>query len=310
MTMTTIMTKKLWLVVFALFVAVVYGYVIYELATFEHYDILLHHLRHLTPKKYFALFLVVLMSPMGALVESLRWRTALRSTERVGVLDAMRHVLNGWAAALVTPARIGEIPVRAVSVDENYRWQALASATLCSIMQSLVIISIGLWPAMQWGPLTVEDTRYYIVAWVMILLLWLSFRPLCRLINGHTSWSVLKKMTQGGASIPQKDFLKTLALTVVRYSMFCLQLFMMLRIMGITISVEDAVIYIPAYYLFVTLTPSAAVADAGVRGVWASVVFGPLSETAPMCILAAVLLWMINNFLPLLALIPLKKRAK
>ncbi|MBR5678740.1 MAG: hypothetical protein IKX20_11505, partial [Paludibacteraceae bacterium] len=49
------------------------------------------------------------------------------------------------------------------------------------------------------------------------------------------------------------------------------------------------------YYLLVTITPNVPIAEVGVRGAWAIVVFGTMNAA-----LAGVLLWIINTLLPCL----------
>lgn len=49
------------------------------------------------------------------------------------------------------------------------------------------------------------------------------------------------------------------------------------------------------YYLLVTVTPNVPIAEAGVRGAWAIVVFGSVNAA-----LAGVILWGINSLLPCL----------
>ncbi|MBR1381740.1 MAG: hypothetical protein IJ554_04630, partial [Paludibacteraceae bacterium] len=49
------------------------------------------------------------------------------------------------------------------------------------------------------------------------------------------------------------------------------------------------------YYLLVTITPNVPIAEVGVRGAWAIVVFGTANAA-----LAGVLLWGINTLLPCL----------
>ncbi len=304
---TTTMIKKLWIWLFVLFLVAVYGYVIYQLITFQYYDTLLERMSHLTIKKIAALVLVLLLSPCAAFVEAHRWQVAMRGTSHLTLREALVHILNGWAAALITPFRAGEIPARALSAEAGSRWQALTNATLCSLVQTLVIISIGIWPAILWGQLSVADTRYYFIAWIGVIVLWLAFRPLCQLIYQSTKIAFLKKICEAGVFTTWSNYLRTLALTLIRYSIFCAQLFMMIRFMGVGITIEDAFIFIPTYYLLITLTPGAAIADAGIRGAWAALIFAPLTTTPQLCIIAAVALWMINNFIPLIALPWLKK---
>jgi D-alanyl-lipoteichoic acid acyltransferase DltB (MBOAT superfamily) len=52
---------------------------------------------------------------------------------------------------------------------------------------------------------------------------------------------------------------------------------------------------LPIYYLLVTITPNVPIAEVGVRGAWAIVVFGSMNAA-----LAGVLLWVINTLLPCL----------
>ena len=51
------------------------------------------------------------------------------------------------------------------------------------------------------------------------------------------------------------------------------------------------------YYLLVTITPNVPIAEVGVRGAWAIVVFGSMNAA-----FAGVLLWVINTLLPCLGL--------
>jgi hypothetical protein len=308
MTMKTTTKKILWQIAFALFVLVVYGFVAYKLANFDHYGDLIDCWRHLTFKKSLGLLAVLALVPFNIVVEAQRWRTAMRGSERFGIRSAVKDVLAGWAAALLTPMRIGEIPGRAISVDKEHRWQALTAASLCALMLTLVIVSIGLWPTIIWGQLPQNDNNYYSAICIAIVLLWLLFRPICKFINRRTRFQWLKKMTEAGAEISPKDYLKTLALTIVRYGVFCIQLFLMIRVVGVVLTVDDAIICIPTYYLLVTITPSVSLADPGVRGAWAAVVFAAITNDTHLCVLAAVMLWMLNNFLPMMLLPILKKR--
>ena len=302
--------QLLWRIVFVLFVLVVYSFVAYKLVNFDRYGDLVDCWRHLTLKKSLGLIGVLLLVPFNLMVESQRWRTAMRGSARIGLRSAAADVLAGWGAALITPLRLGEIPGRAISAGQGRQWQAITAATMCALVLTMVIVSIGLWPAIIWGQLPITDNYYYYAICILVVAIWLLFRPVCGFIHKRAKHEWLKKLTEAGAEISPKNYLKTLALTLVRYGVFCFQLYLMLRVVGVNLTVDDAIICIPTYYLLVTITPSVALADPGVRGTWAAVVFAEVTNDTHLCVLAAVMLWMLNNFLPLLFLPLFRKTHK
>ena len=56
---------------------------------------------------------------------------------------------------------------------------------------------------------------------------------------------------------------------------------------------QSSIINLFIYYLLVTITPNVPVAEAGVRGAWALMLFGSMNAA-----FAGILLWIINTVLP------------
>ena len=69
---------------------------------------------------------------------------------------------------------------------------------------------------------------------------------------------------------------------------------------GVDIALADMITAILTYYLFVTLTPSLPVADAGIKGSWAILVFSQYSGNVAGIAMSAILLWIVNSVLPML----------
>ena len=69
---------------------------------------------------------------------------------------------------------------------------------------------------------------------------------------------------------------------------------------GVNLSVGDMITAILAFYLFVTITPSLPVADVGIRGSWAIIVFSHFTDNIAAIAMAVVLLWVVNSVLPML----------
>ena len=135
---------------------------------------------------------------------------------------------------------------------------------------------------------------YLIIVAVVLLLLGLALYFAPRLLK---RW----------AEVSHKLVLISLGQSFVRLLCWCIQLALILwavdglgvsglvdeGISGLGISGLVAKTFV--YYLLVTITPNVPIAEVGVRGAWAIVVFGTMNAA-----LAGVLLWIINTLLPCL----------
>ena len=85
--------------------------------------------------------------------------------------------------------------------------------------------------------------------------------------------------------------------SLVRLLCWCVQLVLVLYALGAVTGDGLRVMGygLPIYYLLVTVTPNVPIAEVGVRGAWAIVVFGSMNAA-----FAGVLLWVINTLLPCL----------
>ena len=88
--------------------------------------------------------------------------------------------------------------------------------------------------------------------------------------------------------------------SALRYLVFCLQLYCLLRFAGAGLTIADSLVAIPIYYLVLTLLPALPAADPALRGGVGMMVFGAFSSNVPAAALATVLLWIINNLFPLI----------
>ena len=73
----------------------------------------------------------------------------------------------------------------------------------------------------------------------------------------------------------------------------------MLRFFGVNLAPIQALIAIPANYLFVTYTPSIAFSEAAVRSSYAILFIGAFSTQLVGIALAGVCIWVVNFILPL-----------
>ena len=132
---------------------------------------------------------------------------------------------------------------------------------------------------------------YLLVSLVLILLiLALVFAP---------------RLLRRWAEVSHKLILISTAQSLVRLACWCVQLALVLYALGAFHLSLFTFHLLPVYYLLVTITPNVPIAEVGVRGAWAIMVFGSMNAA-----LAGVLLWGINTLLPCLIWPFLRKNEK
>ena len=278
------------------------AYLIYRLAIYDDYAALLASLSAMSRLQIGALILCVLLMPVNMSLEAWRWRTLLPMSWR----EAHRQVYYSKLAGLITPWRLGEYPSRAILMAqemENGKWEmenvwsrvlsmgAVGSATMTFAIIIAGLISLGLLGFLgSLGPL-VDNSYLFLVALALLLLfLALAFAP---------------RLLRRWASVSHRLILISTAQSLVRLACWCLQLYLVLFALGAIINHQSSIINLPIYYLLVTLTPNVPIAEVGVRGAWAILLFGSMNAA-----LAGVLLWAINTLLPCLIWPFLRKNAK
>ena len=284
----------------------------YKLVTFEDYPALWESLRGMAWQHYLALGLCVALMPVNMAIEAWRWKTLWNegvkeltnervngltnerlTNERLTFKEAQRQVYYSKLAGLITPWRLGEYPARGVLMNERVNeltneriWPrvlsmgAVGSATMTAAIVIAGVVALAFSPAIR---TQLGDSYLYALAAVILLLaIAFAFAP-----------KALKKYAEVN---PQLLF-RSLAQSLVRLLCWCLQLALVLWALGaVTGDGLPVMGYgLPIYYLLVTITPNVPIAEVGVRGAWAIVVFGSMNAA-----LAGVLLWVINTLLPCL----------
>ena len=319
------------------------GYLIWRLATYEDYASLTASLRAMGWKEWGALVLCVALMPVNMAIEAWRWYSLMNEgvkelkNERVKELknewltfrEAQRQVYYSKLAGLITPWRLGEYPSRAILMaqeihnsqftmhnaqftihnaqctiqnasesKESAVWAkvlgmgAVGSATMtfAIVLAGAGAIALGAL-SLEIGNWKLENEYIYLVGAVMVLLV--------------VGLVLAPRLLKRWATVSHGLILKSVGQSLVRLVCWCVQLALVLWALGAIFDFRFLIFDLPVYYLFVTITPNVPIAEVGVRGAWAIVVFGTANAA-----LAGVLLWGINTLLPCLIWPFLRKNAK
>ena len=281
----------------------------YKLVTFEDYPALWESLRGMVRQQYLALGLCVALMPVNMAIEAWRWMTLWNgdaslngangevnelTDERLTFREAQRQVYYSKLAGLITPWRLGEYPARGVLMEVQrdqvpgtkdimprvLAMGAVGSATMTASIVIAGVVALAFSPAVmtQLG----DSYLYALAAAVLALFIAFALAP-----------TALKKY----AEVNQQLLFRSLGQSLVRLLCWCVQLVLVLYALGAVTGDGLRVMGygLPIYYLLVTITPNVPIAEVGVRGAWAIVVFGSMNAA-----LAGVLLWVINTLLPCL----------
>lgn len=133
----------------------------------------------------------------------------------------------------------------------------------------------------------------------MLLLLFLS-TGIKLLARHHWSNRYLQQISNELQHITFRCFLEVVGISLLRYIVWGIQLALVLHFCNIDLSLVQLVIAIPTYYLLLSLLPSLPLADIAVRGSVSLLVFGVFSANLAGITMATIMVWVMNNMLPMM----------
>ena len=312
------------------------GWLVWKLATYDDYAGLWVCLQGMGWRQWLAIALCIALMPVNMAIEAWRWMTLWNgdatlngangeanelTDERLTFREAQRQVYYSKLAGLITPWRLGEYPARGVLMNEKPTsdkvlrttigspieqssspvkgresniWAkvlsmgAVGSATMTAAIVTAGAIGLAFSPAFL--AYLGGSYLYALCAVAAALVLLLAFAP-----------RALKKYAEVNSGL----VMTSIGQSFVRLACWCVQLGLVMYALGGVGTFSALPAQTAIYYLLVTITPNVPLAEVGVRGAWAIVVFGSMNAA-----LAGVILWGINTLLPCLVWPFLRKNAK
>lgn len=290
-----------WVIILA-----AYCYLAYKLVTFDNYADVVSSFHTADGWQYLCLIVCICLFPLNIWLESWRWRYIMRNIEPMTMLESQRQVYYGFIGAFLTPYRAGDFPARAMLLkDKKKNWLlCLIMGAVSGYAITMVIILLGIPSSFFFfaGEEGLQRLWLPIVAGVICIVLLLFSQRIFVLLARH-SWRYQKtqQVLDTLAAMTLRENLIILGQSTCRYVCFLLQLYLVLHFCGVELTLGDALVCLPSYYLLITLTPYVPVAELGVRGSWAMVVFGKfVPDASAAAVIAACILWIINTIPPMI----------
>jgi hypothetical protein len=301
-------SKGWWLFLKWLILIAAYFFLAYKLLTFNQYDELIAKWAQIPLSHFGWLLLVLILLPANWLLEALKWKKLTSNVQKISIATSFKAVLAGISSGFFTPNRVGELVGRVIFLDGKNR---KAGVTLCivnSLTQNIIMALCGI-PAcivfFSYSTVKIQvDIAVFLWALVGTLiifgLLYFALPYISKLLSKSKIAPKIISFTSCLSLFNSSDLILIIAISLLRYFVFCFQFFLMLFFFGIQLEFWQALIAIPASYLFVTFTPSVAFSEAAVRSSYALIFIGAFSGQIVGIALAGVCIWLINFVFPML----------
>jgi hypothetical protein len=267
----------------------------------------------LPPGGYYGL-VAVLLAPCNLWLEAWKWQLLM---PQVPMLRAVRAVLAGTTLALLTPGRLGEYLGRSLGLPAGQRLRGGLATFYARIAQMLVTGVAGVWAAVwlfaysdfgaaywqslrpHWGLLLLGAVVLLGVLVVGVGVAWWAWQWL-RSSRGRALRRLL-----GSTPVPKAAIAGVVALAVVRYAVFTLQLLLLLAAFDVRADWGLLAALTAVIFLLKSLVPAIALSELGVRESLALFFFGLVGLPAAAAFNATLLLYLLNRLVPALAGLPL-----
>jgi uncharacterized membrane protein YbhN (UPF0104 family) len=261
--------------------------------------------------KLYAVLLLVLAN-WG--VEARKWQLLMRPLEKISLLRSFKAILAGLAFSMNTPNRIGEFGGRVLYVQDGHRWKAVSLTIMGSFSQVIITLGFGLGGLiflLTNSQIAIAVSSYII--WIRVLFsgtllvtvfLFVLYFRLGEVMKWMEKIPRMQKFLQHIEvieNLPVTILLRTISLSVVRYIVFVIQYILLLQLFDVQVPVWQLFWLISVVYLMLTIIPTIALAEVGVRGQVGLLLFTLLSTNKLGITGATTGIWFVNLVIPALA---------
>ena len=266
------------------------------------------------------LLIVALLIPVNLLLESIKWKYLISKLEPVSLLNSFKAVLAGISVSMIMPNRVGDYLGRVFILKKADRLQAILSTVLGSFAQLITTLLFGLIALIFYYTeyISINNSlNFWVYIGFIIVVIAMVFIMIFAYLN-FSVFSIILKRISGKYYLKiakyaevfswynQKELFNVLMLSIIRYLVFSFQFYLLLQFFEVSVNYFEAMMLIAVVYFFMTIIPTIALTEIGVRGSVSLFIFQHHFETfgiwspqlALGVITASSLLWLANVVLP------------
>lgn len=234
--------------------------------------------------------------------------------------QSLRAVLAGVAASMLLPNRSGDYLGRWLLAPDDQKTKLLLASLAGHYCQFLVLLGLGLPSVLALSasiknlPLMDAQSFMFMVSGILLFLLLMGLVVIPRLLHHYAAriregewpglWRYLQSILQQGLEVLTQyrvsHLLKGLVWAALRYGLYSVQYYLILRFYGIQLSLGAAMAGVGSIYLFQTAIPLPPVLGLLARGEIALLVWGIWGANALSILAASYTLFVLNLVFPAL----------
>lgn len=245
-------------------------------------------------------------------IEAVKWKLSVKKIQNVGFFKAFKAVLSGVSFSVSTPNRVGEYLGRVLYMDPGNKLKTISITIVGSMSQLIITLLMGC------AGLILLQSK--IVGANLITPVWLdliiygTILVLCflTLFYFRLSWVIKwvdrlpgsKRFSYLVNALEEFDatlLIKLLSLSLLRFLVFIVQYYLLFRLFDVQVLWWQGFWSVSVAFLIMSVIPSFAIADLGLRGKVSMILVGLFSANAAGIIFTTVGIWLINLVIPAVA---------
>ena len=239
-------------------------------------------------------------------IEAIKWKYSISTIQKIDFIRAFKLTLTGITLGIITPNRIGEIPARALLLNNKTQLKELVVKTSVAAFSQLIITF--LWGVLAFFyvqqfytfPFNTFVIKLVLIVLILLLLTIYFSTEFVKRVFYKISYFKKKELLDGLIDFNFISLAKILLLSFLRYLVFFIQYYLVLRAFGIQLSTISELFLIPFCFMIASIIPTLVISEIGVRGSVAIFIFAVISDNDVAILLASILLWIINVATPAL----------
>ena len=266
---------------------------------------------HLGASSFWLLIVALLLTWINYHLEAEKWKVLTKPFQVISLKTALMAVYAGNSLGLISPARLGEYGGRMLGLKPENRAKSVWALSFGAFLQKVVIYWLGFFSLiygfkqvmLNYGANTYLPPSYFVPILVIVGLLFtgalIFYDPIIRVILRKQSW-VGKKVYQGYFKYNWQATWASLGLTLGRYLVYSIQLYLLNRFFGLPNDpiVQFSIIFVTYWIQSFFPLPSALgllIKSEIALFLWASYGVNEISVLS-----GTFFLWIINGVLPAL----------
>ncbi len=275
------------------------------------------------PDFIFGLICVFMLMILNWGIETWKWQFLISKIEKVSFFRSYEAVLTGISVSAFLPNRVGEYFGRVFILKKANHIEGILITVIGSLSQLITTILLGSIALLFFIPGYLDNNNYLfgnlyygIVIFVslfiiLILIFYFNISILTNFLQKIASkkWKKLYKYLRAFSLFNKKELMKVLIISILRYLVFTFQFYLLLKLFSVEIPFYQSFMLIAVFFLILTVIPTVALAEIGIRGSVAIYIFGLFFERYSLyasqidigIISASSALWLINIVIPAIA---------